>query len=167
MFNYSLPNPKPREKNNINFYFHTSLRYLKKFYEGLKNLIKLLRHHNEVWKQKFKLNFALIQFSKLNGEERLNDVHIVLTCYKAAWKKLDAGFSSNWNSLWHGEDKYSFEPSSRLSMSGRHIRSQESDIQWIGSKRTKWNRNPSKSIELLSPKSSCYFAVITFSFNWL
>ena len=134
--------------------------------KALKTFIKLLRHHNEVWKQKFKLIFVLIQFSKSNGEERLKDVHIVLTCYKAAWKKLDGGFSSNWNSLWHDEDKYSFEHSGRLSMSGRHIRSQESDIQWIVSKRTKLNRNPSKSIELLSPKSS-YFAVITFSFNWL
>ena len=29
------PNPGQREKNKLNFYFHTSLWWLKKFYEGL------------------------------------------------------------------------------------------------------------------------------------
>ena len=29
------PNPGRREKTNLNFYFHSSLWYLKRFYEGL------------------------------------------------------------------------------------------------------------------------------------
>ena len=34
---------------NLNFYFHTSLWYLKRFYKGLQGLPKTL-HHKEVWK---------------------------------------------------------------------------------------------------------------------
>ena len=34
------PNPGRREKINLNFYFHTSLWCLKRFYEGLKGLHK-------------------------------------------------------------------------------------------------------------------------------
>ena len=33
-FNPSRPNPRRREKIKLNFYFQTSLRYLKRFYEG-------------------------------------------------------------------------------------------------------------------------------------
>ena len=36
----SRPNPKRREKIKLNFYFHTFLWYLKRFYEGLKGLHK-------------------------------------------------------------------------------------------------------------------------------
>ena len=36
------PNPGQKGKINLNFYFHTSLWCLKRFYEGL------LRHHKEV-----------------------------------------------------------------------------------------------------------------------
>ena len=39
-FNPSHPDPGQREKINLNFYFHTSLWYLKRFYEGLKGLHK-------------------------------------------------------------------------------------------------------------------------------
>ena len=35
IFNPSHPNPGRREKINLNLYFHTSLRWLKRFYEGL------------------------------------------------------------------------------------------------------------------------------------
>ena len=35
-FNPSSPNPGRREKVKSNFFFHTSLRCLKRFYEGLK-----------------------------------------------------------------------------------------------------------------------------------
>ena len=38
--NLSRPNPGRREKIKLNFYFHTSLWYLKRFYEGLKGLRK-------------------------------------------------------------------------------------------------------------------------------
>ena len=39
--NPSLPDPWRTEKINLNFYFHTSLWYLKKFYEGPKGLHKI------------------------------------------------------------------------------------------------------------------------------
>ena len=39
-FNPSRPNPGWREKIKLNFYFHTSLWRLKRFYEGLKDLYK-------------------------------------------------------------------------------------------------------------------------------
>ena len=39
-FNLSRPDPGRREKINVNLYFHTSLWYLKGFYEGLKGLHK-------------------------------------------------------------------------------------------------------------------------------
>ena len=35
-FNPSHPNLRQREKINLNFYFHTALWWLKRFYEGLK-----------------------------------------------------------------------------------------------------------------------------------
>ena len=36
--NPSRPNPGRREEIQLNFYFHTSLRCLKRFYEGLTDL---------------------------------------------------------------------------------------------------------------------------------
>ena len=39
-FNPSRPNPRRREKNNLNFYFLTSLWSLKRFYEGFKGFHK-------------------------------------------------------------------------------------------------------------------------------
>ena len=39
-FNPSCPNPRRREKINLNFCFHTSLSCLKRFYEGLRGLHK-------------------------------------------------------------------------------------------------------------------------------
>ena len=39
-YNPSRPNPGRREKIKLNFYFHTSLGCLKRFYEGLKGLHK-------------------------------------------------------------------------------------------------------------------------------
>ena len=46
--NPSRPNPGRREKIKLNFYFLTSVWYLKK---GFMNaFINILRHHKEVWK---------------------------------------------------------------------------------------------------------------------
>ena len=42
-FNPSCPNPGRKENLKLNFYFHTSLRCLKMFYEGLKGLYKTFR----------------------------------------------------------------------------------------------------------------------------
>ena len=39
-FNLYRPDPGRKEKNNLNFYFHTSLWCLKRLYEGLKDLHK-------------------------------------------------------------------------------------------------------------------------------
>ena len=39
-FDPSRPNPGRREKKKLNFYFHTTLRCLRRFYEGLKGLHK-------------------------------------------------------------------------------------------------------------------------------
>ena len=39
-FNPSRLDPGQKEKNNLNFYFHTSLWCLKRIYEGLKGLHK-------------------------------------------------------------------------------------------------------------------------------
>ena len=39
-FNPFRPSPRRREKIKLNFYFHTSLWCLKRFYEGLKGLYK-------------------------------------------------------------------------------------------------------------------------------
>ena len=38
--NPSRPNPGRGEKTKLNFYFDTSLRHLKRFYEGLQGLHK-------------------------------------------------------------------------------------------------------------------------------
>ena len=40
LINPSHPNPRQREKIKLNFYFHTPLRCLKRFYEGLKAFIE-------------------------------------------------------------------------------------------------------------------------------
>ena len=36
--NYSGPDPRQREKINLNFYFHTSFWCIKRFYDSLKDL---------------------------------------------------------------------------------------------------------------------------------
>ena len=60
----SRPDPGRREKISVKFYFHTSLWCLKRFYES---------HHKEVWQQKFKLIFILIQLSEMSAnQERLS-----------------------------------------------------------------------------------------------
>ena len=43
ILNPSRPNPGRREKIKLNFYFHTSLWCLKRFYEGLYDLHKTFR----------------------------------------------------------------------------------------------------------------------------
>ena len=40
IINPSHPNPRRREKINLNFYFHTSLWSLRRFYEGVKGFHK-------------------------------------------------------------------------------------------------------------------------------
>ena len=60
----SRPDPGRREKISVKFYFHTSLWCRKRFYES---------HHKEVWQQKFKLIFILIQLSEMSAnQERLS-----------------------------------------------------------------------------------------------
>ena len=51
-----LPNPRQRKEIELNFYFHTSLWCLKRFYEGLKGLKPFEAPQRSV-KMKIKLNF--------------------------------------------------------------------------------------------------------------
>ena len=71
--NHSYPDPGKREKINLNFYFHTFLWCLKRFYEGLKGL------HKTFWgsakKYKFKLTFTLMQLSEMHGAGIIKSLH--------------------------------------------------------------------------------------------
>ena len=76
--NPSRPDPGQREKMNLNFYVHTSLWCLKRFYEGLKAFIKIFKAPQRSRKWKFKLIFILIQFSEMNGAGRVNLKNLTL-----------------------------------------------------------------------------------------
>ena len=60
-----------KEKISLNFYFHTSLSCLKKFYEGLKGLHKTFWDTTKCENKNFKLIFILIYFLKCTGREGL------------------------------------------------------------------------------------------------
>ena len=78
------------KRKNLNFYFHTSLWYLKRFYEGLKGL------HKPFWgttkkceKKNFELIFILIQLSEMHGAERIKiefSSNILPTWVGVRWK---------------------------------------------------------------------------------
>ena len=70
-FNYPFrPDTGRIEKINLNFYFHISLWFLKRFYEGPKGLHEaFLGYHKEVLRYKCKLIFTLINFMKYTGRE--------------------------------------------------------------------------------------------------
>ena len=55
-FNLSYPDPRRREKINLNFYFHTSLWCLKRFYKGLH---KTFWDTTKIVKIKIYVNFYL------------------------------------------------------------------------------------------------------------
>ena len=61
------PNPGRREKSKLNFYFHTSLWCLKRFYEGLKGLHKPFEAPQRIVRVKIYFNFISIQLSKMHG----------------------------------------------------------------------------------------------------
>ena len=69
--NHFRSNPGRIERNKLNFYFHTSLWWLKKFYEDLSSW-NLLMHYKEVWKWKFNFIFISIQLSEMLGTGRVN-----------------------------------------------------------------------------------------------
>ena len=50
--NISHPDPEFKEKINLDFYFHTSLSYLKRFYEGCKDLHKTFRDISKISKNR-------------------------------------------------------------------------------------------------------------------
>ena len=58
----SVPIPDEEKKNELNFYFHTSLWYLKRFYEGLKSLDKTFRGTTKKCENK-NLTYLLFQTS--------------------------------------------------------------------------------------------------------
>ena len=73
ILNPSHPNPGQREKIKLNFYFHTSLWWLKRFYEGLKGLHKILWGTTESCEnKKFNLIFISIELSEMHGTGRVN-----------------------------------------------------------------------------------------------
>ena len=60
------------EKINLNFYSHTSLRCLKRFYEGLKGLHKIFQDTTKKCENKnFMFIFVLIQLSEMRGVGRV------------------------------------------------------------------------------------------------
>ena len=59
MLTLTAPIPDKEKKNNLKLYFHISLWCLK-------------RHHKEVWKQKFKVIFILIQLFEMYGVGKVN-----------------------------------------------------------------------------------------------
>ena len=69
--NYFRSNPGRIERNKLNFYFHVSLWWLKRFYEDLSSW-NLLMHYKEVWKWKFNFIFISIQLSEMLGMGRVN-----------------------------------------------------------------------------------------------
>ena len=61
MLTIPIPILDEEEKIKLNFYFHTSLRCLKKFYEGLRGLYKTFWGTTEKCENKnFNLSFILI-----------------------------------------------------------------------------------------------------------
>ena len=85
--NPSRPDPGRREKVNLNFYFHTSLWWLKRFYEGLKPFEAPQRSV----KVKFKLIFILLQLSKMHGAGRVKFFYsstlTTIKFFKKHWQK--------------------------------------------------------------------------------
>ena len=69
------PNPGRREKINLNFYFHTSLRCFKRLYEGLKGLHKTFSVQTPQRSVKIKITliFILIKLSEMPGAGRINN----------------------------------------------------------------------------------------------
>ena len=53
----SCPNPRQREKIELNFYFHTSLWCLKRCYESVKGLLNLFEEPQRTVQIKILLNF--------------------------------------------------------------------------------------------------------------
>ena len=64
------PVPGQREKINLNFYFHTSFRCLKRFYE--KKGLKPFEASQRSVKIKILVNFYLLQFSEMRGTGGVN-----------------------------------------------------------------------------------------------
>ena len=64
--NSSRPNPRQRKKVKLNFYFHTSLWYLKRFYEG-KAFIKPFEAPQRSAEIKIQLNFYFSSTFKMHG----------------------------------------------------------------------------------------------------
>ena len=69
-FNLSRPNPGRREKIKLNFYFHTSLWCLNRFYEGL---IKPFEAPQRSVTIKNELIFISTQLSGIHRTLRVND----------------------------------------------------------------------------------------------
>ena len=72
ILNPSRPSSGRTEKTKLNFYFHTSLWCLKRFYEGLKGLHRTFRGTAKKRENtNFKLIFISIQLSEMQGSLRV------------------------------------------------------------------------------------------------
>ena len=69
-----VPIPGRREKLNLNFYFHTSLRCLLRFYERLKGIYKTFRGTTKQKSENKNLSyfFTLIQLFEMHRVGRVN-----------------------------------------------------------------------------------------------
>ena len=77
--------PIPKKRKNLNFYFHTSLWCLKRFYEGLKSLHKTFwgtTKKCEIRNLSFNLSFISIQHSEIHGLMGRVIIYIVQMSYK-------------------------------------------------------------------------------------
>ena len=77
VFNPSRPDPGRREKINLNFYLHTSLQCLRRFYEGLKGRHKTFWSTTKKCENKNLLIFILIRLSEMYGARRVKIVQMV------------------------------------------------------------------------------------------
>ena len=72
LLNPSRPNPRQREKNYLDFHFHTSLWSSKGFMKALKAFIKPFAAPQRSAKIKFKLIFILTQISSMYSTGSVN-----------------------------------------------------------------------------------------------
>ena len=96
--NPSHPNPRRTKKIKLNFYFYTSLRCLRRFYEYLKGL------HKTFWgttkkceKKKINWIFISIQLSEMHGSLRINQLLFLFKSSKNLWFSDD--FSGWWRNV--------------------------------------------------------------------
>ena len=106
-FGHKRKSRTKRKKIKLNFYFHTSLWSLKRFYEGLKTFIKPFEAPQRSMKIKFNLMFISIQLSEMHETGRVkNEIQSTLTIFRACHqakfqRKLMSIFTKNNNNYYY------------------------------------------------------------------